>query len=274
MNEQHRNVNPNENFSPPRQAEPFVSQSRTKPRYNERAKERYENKRPRLECTYNGKSNHDQSTCRRRLNAEAGIAEEQCSYCHNYGHPLPACRKKANDYYTENKIKSSKAALSHTREEFRMEADTNSLDRHGWYADSGATHHVCGDISMMNNYIAIPPKSWSVNGIGAIRVYAHGQGDVSINCNLEQCPLCPRIVDKSPIHRLRNTSRYWSWIFWSNGSIQTKRCPNHEQTSQRKDALQTKHKLNQEVDTGQLNSAVGVREQSLAEYLASAAFSH
>lgn len=184
MNEQHRNVNPNENFSPPRQAEPFVSQSRTKPRYNERAKERYENKRPRLECTYNGKSNHDQSTCRRRLNAEAGIAEEQCSYCHNYGHPLPACRKKANDYYTENKIKSSKAALSHTREEFRMEADTNSLDRHGWYADSGATHHVCGDISMMNNYIAILPKSWSVNGIGAIRVYAHGQGDVSITTTL------------------------------------------------------------------------------------------
>lgn len=183
MNEQHRNVNPNENFTPSKQAA-FVSHSRTKPRYYERVKERHDNKRPSLECTYCGKSNHDQSTCRRRLNAEAGIAEEKCSYCHNYGHLLPACRKKAADDHTENKIKSSKAALSQTREEFGMAADTNSLDRYGWYADSGATHHMCGDKSMMHNYTDISPKSWSVNGICAIKLYAHGQGDVSITTTL------------------------------------------------------------------------------------------
>lgn len=184
MNEQHRNVNPNENLATSKQAEAFVSQSRTKPRYNERVRERHDNKRPRHECTYCGKSNHDQSTCRRRLNAEAGIAEEKCSYCHNYGHLLPACRKKAADDHTENKIKSSKAALSQTREEFGMAADTNSLDIHGWYADSGATHHMCGDKSMMHNYTNISSKSWSVNGIGAIKLYAHGKGDVSITTTL------------------------------------------------------------------------------------------
>jgi hypothetical protein len=37
---------------------------------------------------------------------------------------------------------------------------------------------------MMHNYTNISPKSWSVNGIGAIKLYAHGKGDVSITTTL------------------------------------------------------------------------------------------
>lgn len=91
MNEQHRELNSTEVLNQPRQAEALVGaakrpnvskpEKRTLDRGNERS-----DKRIRSVCNFCGKSNHDQSTCSHRINAEAGITEEQCSYCHNYNH--------------------------------------------------------------------------------------------------------------------------------------------------------------------------------------------
>ena len=79
------------------------------------------------------------------------------------------------------KINKSRAALSRTKSgDFAMAADTLSLDRNEWYADSGATHHMCHDKSLMHNFKSIPGLSWEINGIGGVSIYALGQGDIHV----------------------------------------------------------------------------------------------
>ncbi len=186
MNEQHRELNTTEVFNQPKQAEALLGASKhpnvSKPgkRIQDGGNERG-NKRTRTECSFCGKSNHDQSTCTHRNNAEAGIIEEQCFYCHNYNHVLSTCRKKIADDAMTLKINKSRAALTRPKSvDFAMAADTLSLDRNEWYADSGATHHMCHDKSLMHNFKSIPELSWEINGIGGVTIYALGQGDIHV----------------------------------------------------------------------------------------------
>ena len=130
MNEQHRELNTTEVFNQPKQAEALLGASKhpnvSKPgkRIQDGGHERG-NKRTRTECSFCGKSNHDQSTCTHRNNAEAGIIEEQCFYCHNYNHVLSTCRKKIADDAMTLKINKSRAALSRPKSgDFAMVADT------------------------------------------------------------------------------------------------------------------------------------------------------
>lgn len=80
------------------------------------------------------------------------------------------------------KINKSRAALSRPKQDdFAMAADnTTSLDRNEWYADSGATHHMCHNKSLMHNFTSIPELSRAISGIGGITLYALGQGDIHV----------------------------------------------------------------------------------------------
>jgi hypothetical protein len=188
MNEQHRELNSTEVLSnQPRQAEALVGAAKrpnvSKPerRTLDRGYERSD-KRIRTACNFCGKSNHDQSTCSHRINAEAGIIEEQCSYCHNFNHGPLTCRKETSDDALMLKINKSRATLSRPKQDdFAMAADdTTSLDRNRWYADSGATHHMYHNKSLMHNFTSIPELSRALSGIGGVTLYALSQGDIHV----------------------------------------------------------------------------------------------
>jgi hypothetical protein len=58
--------------------------------------------------------------------------------------------------------------------------DTTSLDRNEWYADSGATHHMYHNQSLMHNFTSIPELSRAISGISGVTLYALGQGDIHV----------------------------------------------------------------------------------------------
>lgn len=222
MNEQHRELNSTEVFNQPRQAEALLGAAKhndvSKPgkRIQDGGHERSV-KRICTGCSFCGRSNHGEDTCTHRINAEAGIIEEQCSYCHNYNHVSSTCRKKiADDAMTLN-INESRAALYRPKpDDFAMAADTLSLDPNKWYADSGATHHMCHNRSLMHNYTTIPELSWAINGIGGVTLYSLGQGDIHVVTTIDgttQTELLNNVLYVPdlgffPFYRFRHRSRF------------------------------------------------------------------
>jgi hypothetical protein len=51
-------------------------------------------------------------------------------------------------------------------------------DLNGIVIDSGATRHMCGELSYFFDLIDIPPKSWPINGIGGKILHAIGVGTI------------------------------------------------------------------------------------------------
>ena len=84
MNEQHRNNSSNTSSTPVVQpAEAFAARSGRPVSKPYRPSEKADRKRKREECEYCGKFNHSESTCTRRINAEAGHPDIQCEYRRN-----------------------------------------------------------------------------------------------------------------------------------------------------------------------------------------------
>ena len=192
MNEQHRNNSSNTSSTPVVQpAEAFAARSGRPVSKPYRPSENADRKRKREECEYCGKFNHSESTCTRRINAEAGHPDIQCEYCRNYDHSAIDCNKRKRD--ERNKSKKSKtspraklaksASLDKSSDDDEDEngvalgASSASMDKEIWYADSGATHHMCDDHSCMINYSTFSSHR-TVKGIGGVKLTVRGKGDI------------------------------------------------------------------------------------------------
>jgi hypothetical protein len=58
-------------------------------------------------------------------------------------------------------------------------ASSVSMEKETWYADSGASHHMCDDHTCMSNYSAISSHR-TVKGIGGVKLTVRGKGDVRV----------------------------------------------------------------------------------------------
>jgi hypothetical protein len=144
-------------------------------------------KRPREECDFCGKLNHSELTCTRRIHAEAGHPDDKCTYCRNYDHTAAVCRKRIRDERNESKTASRTVKFARTDTNgvalIAFGASQIPMSEHLWYADSGATHHMCSSESCMQNYTHAS-TSRSVTGIGGVQLNVHGQGDVHVTTKI------------------------------------------------------------------------------------------
>lgn len=53
------------------------------------------------------------------------------------------------------------------------------MSEHLWYADSGATYHMCNDESYMHNYTPTS-VTWNVTGIGGVQLNVRGEEDDNV----------------------------------------------------------------------------------------------
>jgi hypothetical protein len=53
------------------------------------------------------------------------------------------------------------------------------MSEHFWYADSGATYHMCNDESYMHNYTPTS-VTWNVTGIGGVQLNVRGEEDDNV----------------------------------------------------------------------------------------------
>lgn len=194
MNEQHRNSS---STTPPhpvvQPAEAFAARSGRPVYKSYRPTDNADRKWKREECEFCGKFNHSESTCTRRINAEAGHPDIKCEYCRNYDHYAVDCNKRKRDERNQSKISKTsprvKFAKSVTFDKpndddedengVAFGASSVSMDKETWFADSGATHHMCDDHSRMSNYFIISSHR-TVKGIGQVKLTVWGRGDVHV----------------------------------------------------------------------------------------------
>lgn len=185
MNEQHRNTCSSpllekSSMKAPN-AEAFTATKSYNFRNNQHQDTTRNYKKQKVLCEYCGKAGHTEAECRRRINEENGTPDVICSYCKCYDHTESICQKKIRHERNHSKRKTSNAKLSLSNNlPFALGASTRQLTKGGWYADSGATHHMCEEESIMHNYIPTTSTSWTVNGIGGIQLIVRGQGSVHI----------------------------------------------------------------------------------------------
>lgn len=57
----------------------------------------------------------------------------------------------------------------------------NKLSRSfDWYADSGATHHMTDQRSTLHNFEPVELNTWAVTGIGGVKLFVEGKGDIHV----------------------------------------------------------------------------------------------
>ena len=120
-----------------------------------------------------------------------------CGYCNRYWHVENRCRVKKRDEESRQKRNGDGRSEQHDHQAKRAKLDVkeegpsqdlsfisiscwSARNSSEWYADSGATQHMCDQKWMLENFVAITPGSWEVNGIGDSKVQALGYGDVPI----------------------------------------------------------------------------------------------
>lgn len=127
----------------------------------------------------------------------------KCNYCGFNGHWARECRKRlgnknasqsnvveSTQTHTPNSnVQSSNNQNTNTAttdQAYLYAADTKQSDiseQDSWYADSGATEHMCSRKECFKNYEAYPERSYTVRvGDGAL-IDAKGRGDVEVYTN-------------------------------------------------------------------------------------------
>lgn len=129
----------------------------------------------------NARSNHRGSTGGYRSGGNNGRSSwVVCHYCGFPGHMASNCRKRLreekgrqNNYQSDSQDFGYSSSISFTR---RRNFD--------WFADSGATQHMTDQLEVLANFVSIPPETWSVTGIGDIRLKVCGKGDVVVTSSV------------------------------------------------------------------------------------------
>jgi hypothetical protein len=108
-------------------------------------------------CTYCGKSRHYEFECRLRIT-------------HQGENQLPPPKRQNNDDNGGSRVNFSLISV----------CCLTDGDLNGFVLDSGATRHMCGELSYFSDLCDIPPNSWPINGIGGKILHAIGVGTIKI----------------------------------------------------------------------------------------------
>ncbi len=161
-------------------------------------------------CTYCGKPRHYEFECRLRI---ANGGEKQST-------PFKRPNDGRTGGYTQKKVDFSFVSVCYL----------TTTDPDALYLDSGATRHMSGDQSYFHDMKNIQDKSWLINGIGGMVLYARGIGTIkltghlngtTINERTKECPVRPRTGCQPDLHRLPLKQRIRSIFQWTEFNRQT-----------------------------------------------------
>lgn len=131
--------------------------------------------------TYRGGFRGEGRGCGRGGRGFNGRPYFTCHYCGAPGHRIADCRKRKK---AENDPGESKVNHYGHFQDFGYSSLSSicfaARRNFDWYADSGATHHMTDQRSTLWNFEPVVANSWSVEGIGGVKLFVHGKWDIHL----------------------------------------------------------------------------------------------
>lgn len=117
----------------------------------------------------------------------------RCNYCKIAGHIKKECYKKHGYPGSRN--------VGHGKEEGRTDDSLFSSSKFdprsifAFFADSGATNHICDQRGLFPTLKPVEPGTWSVSGIGGTKLDVLGIGNINIAVKVNETPTLKRLHD-------------------------------------------------------------------------------